>query len=183
MTEETSVALAGDSQHVCIYMSCVAACRFLTPCFILQLICLSCIISIMCCSDVCLLGETANWKVFSGYRGQNQKDALVRGFSCDQKRIWYVLFYSLLCERMETQLSGNEALKLQALMLWRLPFQKQIPCVWVLMTLDLMRERSWPSDVYCFSKIRHALMWINFTMRLWSLWNQDRTDERQKFSL
>lgn len=29
----------------------------------------------------------------------------------------YVLFYHLLCETMETQLSGNEALKLQALML------------------------------------------------------------------
>lgn len=27
-------------------------------------------------------------------------------------------------------------------------------------------------------KIRHALMWINLNMRLWALWNQDRTDER-----
>lgn len=78
MMEGAPDALAGDSWNVCTYMSYTAACSFSNT-FLHFISRLTFLYNQqeLCCSDVCVLGEMANKKAISRYRGQKLKGALV----------------------------------------------------------------------------------------------------------
>lgn len=166
------------------YMSCLAACSFFNTSlhFISHLTFLY-NQQELCCWAVCLLGEITNKKAVR-YRGQKLKGALVAWLQlwAKENMVGFGL-PSPLWKNGDTVIRQWSS-SASSTWCWKtFPFRNKCHVYGFWWLRDLMRRRSWLSDVYCFRKIRHALMWINFRMRLWALWNQGRTDERQKFSL